>query len=122
MAKKRNNYRIKERLTHSFLIASAIPAAVSVVVLAVLIIVAVIYAGVLKNYGFAQGDVGKTMTYFSETRSSLRGCIGYDDLDAVGSMHNYPGEQGYLQEYFRQTCRVLGTGERDTGFGSGIGY
>lgn len=64
MAKKRNDYRIKERLTHSFLIASAIPAAVSVVVLAVLIIVAVIYAGVLKNYGFAQGDVGKTMTYF----------------------------------------------------------
>lgn len=88
MSKKLNRYRIKERLTHSFLVASAIPAAVSVVVLAVLIIVAVIYAGALKNYGFAQGDVGKTMTYFSETRSALRGCIGYDDLEDVGSMHN----------------------------------
>ncbi len=99
MAKKRNNYRIKERLTHSFLIASAIPAAVSVVVLAVLIIVAVIYAGVLKNYGFAQGDVGKTMTYFSETRSSLRGCIGYDDLDAVGSMHN--AHEEYVEMFTR---------------------
>ena len=99
MAKKRNDYRIKERLTHSFLIASAIPAAVSVVVLAVLIIVAVIYAGVLKNYGFAQGDVGKTMTYFSETRSSLRGCIGYDDLDAVGSMHN--AHEEYVEMFTR---------------------
>ncbi len=88
MSKKLNRYRIKERLTHSFLVASAIPAAVSVVVLAVLIIVAVIYAGALKNYGFAQGDVGKTMTYFSETRSALRGCIGYDDLEDVGSMHS----------------------------------
>ena len=69
------------------------------VVLAVLIIVAVIYAGVLKNYGFAQGDVGKTMTYFSETRSSLRGCIGYDDLDAVGSMHN--AHEEYVEMFTR---------------------
>ena len=40
MSKKLNKYRIKERLSHAFLMASCIPAAVAVVVLIVLIAVA----------------------------------------------------------------------------------
>ncbi len=86
MWKKLNQYRIKQRLVRAFVIATGIPAVVAVLVLVVLIVVAGIYAVSLKNYGFAQGDVGKTMTYFSETRSALRGCIGYDDTDAINSM------------------------------------
>lgn len=86
MSKKLNQYRIRERLVHAFVIATGIPAAVAVAVLIVLIVVARIYAGSLEDYGFAQGDVGKTMTYFAETRSALRGCIGYDDMDAISSM------------------------------------
>lgn len=86
MSKKLNKYRIKDRLVRSFFFASGIPAAVAAVVLIVLITVAVIYANSLRDYGFAQGDVGKTMTYFSETRSALRGCIGYDDSAAIQSM------------------------------------
>lgn len=86
MSKKLNKYRIKERLVRSFVIASGIPAVVAVIVLIVLIVVARIYANSLRDYGFAQGDVGKTMAYFCETRSALRGCIGYDDIDTIESM------------------------------------
>lgn len=86
MSKKLNQYRIKDRLVRSFFFASGIPAAVSVVVLITLITVALIYANTLRDYGFAQGDVGKTIAYLTESRSAMRGCIGYDDPDAIQLM------------------------------------
>lgn len=81
-----NRYRIKERLLRGFVIASGVPALVAVLVLIVMIIIAKTYAGALQDYGFAQGDVGKAMTYFAETRSTLRGCIGYVEAGAIESM------------------------------------
>ena len=86
MQDKLSKYRIKERLTRGFIISSAIPAIAAVVGLIALIVVSAVYGNALKNYGFAQGDVGKTMTYFSQARSSLRGSIGYDDQDAIDEM------------------------------------
>lgn len=86
MSKKLKKYRIKDRLVRSFFFASGIPAAVAVLVLITLITVALIYANALRDYGFAQGDVGKTMTYFAEARSALRGCIGYDAPASIQSM------------------------------------
>lgn len=86
MLKKLNRYRIKERLVRAFVVASGIPALVAVAVLIAMISVAAVYSGALTDYGFAQGDVGKTMTYFAETRSTLRGCIGYDDPEVIASM------------------------------------
>lgn len=86
MSKKLNKYRIKERLEKAFMIASGIPAITAVIALVVLIIVARTYSNALTDYGFAQGDVGKAMTYFSETRSALRGVIGYDEQSAIDNM------------------------------------
>ena len=86
MYEKLNKYRIKERLVRGFVIASGVPALVAAVALIALIVVAVIYSNALRDYGFAQGDVGKAMTYFAEARSTLRGCIGYDDAAAIESM------------------------------------
>lgn len=85
MFKKMNKYRIKERLTRSFVIASGIPAAVAAVVLITMIVIAVLYSKALQDYGFAQGDIGKTMTYFAETRSALRACIGFDNEDFIAN-------------------------------------
>ena len=38
------------------------------------------YSDALKYYGFSQGDIGKAMVTFTETRSCTRGLIGYTDL------------------------------------------
>ena len=86
MSEKLNKYRIKERLLRGFVIASGIPAAVAAVALIAMIIVAMRYSNALKVYGFAQGDVGKAMTYFAETRSTMRGVIGYDDEAVIDSL------------------------------------
>lgn len=86
MSEKLNKYRIKERLVRGFEIASGIPAAVAAVALVAMIIVAMRYSNALKVYGFAQGDVGKAMTYFAESRSTMRGVIGYDDEAVIESL------------------------------------
>lgn len=83
---KLNKYRIQDKLVRAFVLTCGIPAVVAVAVLVSLIVVAVVYSGVLVDYGFAQGDVGKTMTYFAETRSALRGVIGYEEQSAIDSM------------------------------------
>lgn len=86
MGNKLNKYRIRERLEHAFTFASGMPALAAVVALITVIVVAKIYADALNDYGFAQGDVGKAMTYFAETRSALRGVIGYDEMSAIESI------------------------------------
>lgn len=86
MYEKLNKYRIKERLARGFVIASGVPALVAAVALIAMIIVALRYANALHNYGFAQGDVGKAMTYFAEARSTMRGVIGYDDEAIIESL------------------------------------
>ena len=73
-------------MVRGFVIASGIPAAVAAVALIAMIIVAMRYSNALKVYGFAQGDVGKAMTYFAETRSTMRGVIGYDDEAVIDSL------------------------------------
>ncbi|MCM1154506.1 MAG: methyl-accepting chemotaxis protein [Roseburia sp.] len=83
MSKKLNKYRIKERLEKGFMIAAGIPAIAAVIALIVMIVVSGKYSSALVDYGFAQGEVGKTMTYLSETRSALRGVIGYDEMEAI---------------------------------------
>lgn len=86
MYEKLNKYRIKERLVRGFVVASGIPALVAMVALIAMIVVAAVYSGALKDYGFAQGDVGKAMTYFAESRSTMRGVIGYDDEAVIESL------------------------------------
>lgn len=86
MSKKMSNYRIRERLVRGFVIAAGIPAVVAVVALIALIVVSNVYSDALENYGFAQGDAGKALTYFAEARSSLRGVIGYDEMSAIENL------------------------------------
>lgn len=82
---------IEKRLTKSFFKITAIMAAVAVFVLIAMIIISNRYSHALRNFGFAQGDIGTAMFEFADIRSSLRAAIGYDDqeaIDTVVSQHN----------------------------------
>ena len=98
MGNKLSKYRIRERLVYAFVIACGIPAFTAVVALITMIIVSNIYSDALENYGFAQGDAGKAMAYFAESRSSLRGVIGYDRESAIESLLVTHDEQVKLFE------------------------
>lgn len=77
---------IEKRLTGSFFKVSAITVAVAALGLIALLIISNRYAYALTNFGFAQGDIGKTMFEFADVRSSLRAAIGYDDMDAIDAV------------------------------------
>ena len=69
--------KIEKKLTKSFLMVSLITAVSAVIGLIALVVVANRYSYALKNFGFAQGDIGKAMFEFADVRSSLRATIGY---------------------------------------------
>ena len=77
---------IEKRLTGSFFKVSAITVAVAALGLSALLIISSRYSYALTNFGFAQGDIGKTMFEFADVRSSLRAAIGYDDADAIAQV------------------------------------
>lgn len=78
--------KIEKKLTKSFLMVSLITAISAVLGLVALVVVSNRYSYALKNFGFAQGDIGKTMFEFADVRSSLRATIGYDDPDAIATV------------------------------------
>lgn len=70
---------IKKRLTKGFAKVAIIGAIAAIIGIGALLIAAVQYEKALNRYGFTQGDIGKAMTAFSESRSALRAVVGYDD-------------------------------------------
>lgn len=94
---------IEKNLTKSFFKVASIPAAVALLGLVALIIISNRYSYALKNFGFAQGDIGKAMFEFADSRSSLRAAIGYDDADAIAKVVQEHNENKILfEQYFAE--------------------
>ncbi len=77
---------IQKRLTRSFRLIAIIGSVAAVLGVIMLGITMMQYKSALVNYGFSQGDIGKAMVVFAETRSATRGIVGYDDDSLVASM------------------------------------
>lgn len=90
MEKKEN---IEKRLSVSIFKVSMIIAAGALIGLIALITISNRYSYALRNFGFAQGDIGKAMFEFADLRSSLRAAIGYDDKDAIDKVVSQHQEQ-----------------------------
>lgn len=78
--------RIKKRLTSSFVIVTGITSFVAVLGCVAMIIMSSRYDYALENYGFPQGEIGKAMSSFAETRSSTRAAIGYTDAEIISNV------------------------------------
>lgn len=78
--------QIKDRLVRAFITVACIMTTVSLVTLITMFVVSQLYSSALIHYGFAQGDIGSAMTQFADTRSAMRGIIGYDDQDAIDTL------------------------------------
>ncbi|MDE7030195.1 MAG: methyl-accepting chemotaxis protein [Lachnospiraceae bacterium] len=86
MLKKLNNLQIRDRLVRAFVTVACILTLVSASILITMIVMSRIYASTIVDYGFAQGDIGRAMAQFADTRSAMRGIIGYDDQDAIDTL------------------------------------
>lgn len=74
---------IKKRLTKGFIKVALIGALAAIIGIVALLVAAAQYEKALNRYGFTQGDIGKAMTAFSESRSALRAVVGYDDQAVI---------------------------------------
>ncbi|MSS63830.1 methyl-accepting chemotaxis protein [Velocimicrobium porci] len=100
--------RIKKRLTTGFIMVSAIASVAAVVGCIAMIIISSRYAYALQNYGFAQGDIGKAMVTFADTRSATRAVIGYDDADAIQEvLQTHDAKKEKFEEYFEAIKKTL---------------
>lgn len=84
---------IKERLTKAFLRSAIIVSFSAIVGIIALIVLSTQYGNALKYYGFSQGDIGKAMTVLTDTRSALRGVVGYTDKNSINSLVKQYGEK-----------------------------
>lgn len=86
MLKKLNNLQIRDRLIRAFIMIACMLAAVSAIILITMIVMSRLYASSIVDYGFAQGDIGRAMAQFADTRSAMRGIIGYDNQDTINTL------------------------------------
>lgn len=109
---KLKKMKIKKRLTAGFMIVSGITAAAAVVACIVLVVISSLYANALTNYGFVQGDIGKAMTAFSETRSATRAVIGYTQESIVEqSLATHDGKKVEFESYMEKIGKKLTSAE-----------
>ena len=97
------NMKIKKRLSVSFSLVLGIASIAAIVGCVAMLVISSRYSHALTYYGFAQGDIGKALTAFAETRSSLRAVIGYDreeDVQKVMNIHDEKKErfEGYMKD------------------------
>ena len=99
---------IKKRLTKGFAKVAVIGAVAAIIGIGALLIAATQYEKALNRYGFTQGDIGKAMTAFSESRSALRAVVGYDDeavIEKQTALHDQKKEA--FETYMDELSRTL---------------
>ena len=100
MLKKLNNLQIRDRLVRAFVTVACIMTAVSAVILITMFVISQYYSSSLINYGFAQGDIGRAMAQFADSRSAMRGIIGYDEQSAIDTL--LANHETYKEEFTRE--------------------
>lgn len=101
MLKKLNNLQIRDRLVRAFVTIACIMTVVSAVILITMFVISQLYSSSLINYGFAQGDIGRAMTQFADSRSAMRGIIGYDNQSAIETLlaNHETYKEGFTKEF-----------------------
>ena len=80
MHKKLN---IAERLNRSYKVICIVMGITALIGLVAMIAMSSAYSNAMVNYGFSQGDIGKAMVKFADTRSATRAAIGYYEPTAI---------------------------------------
>ena len=84
--KKINEMRIEKRLITGFIITTIINSIAVIAAVIVLLIISNRYTYALRYYGFPQGDIGRAMIKFTDSRGDTRGIVGYDTQDEINDM------------------------------------
>jgi len=93
MLKKFNNMKIKKKITNGFILVVSIASVAAIVACIAMIFMVGRYKYALTNYGFSQGDIGKALVTFADTRSATRATIGYNDDSLISATRKQHDEK-----------------------------
>lgn len=114
LIEKLNKKRLKERISSAIVMVALIVSISGVVGAVSGIVVSNRYNYALKNYGFSQGDIGKMMITFADTRSYLRAAIGYQDENLVNScVENYEKKKESCQQYTKEVKNTVSSSDEE---------
>ena len=103
---------IKNRLKKGFRLTTFVASASGVIAGILMILVSMRYSSALTFYGFSQGDIGKVMVTFSETRSATRALIGYTSSDTLSKMSDtHDSKKESFQKYWKELQSSIKTDE-----------
>ena len=78
--------RIQARLKKAFDLITIISAAATLIGLICIIVVTMFFKNAMNNYALPQGDIALFMNEYAESRSNMRGIIGYEDKELLNSL------------------------------------
>ncbi len=81
-----NNLKIEERLKKAFNWVIVLASAGSVIGIVAMIVVTGVFKSAMDKYALPQGDIALFMNEYAESRSNMRGIIGYEDQELIDSM------------------------------------
>ena len=103
---------IKNRLKKGFRLTTFVASASGVIAGILMILVSMRYSSALTFSGFSQGDIGKVMVTFSETRSATRALIGYTASDTLSKMSDtHDSKKESFQKYWKELQSSMKTDE-----------
>lgn len=104
------NLKIRKRLGRAFRIIVTSCSIAAVLGVVMLIVTMTLYKSALNNYGFSQGDIGKAMVAFTDTRSATRAIVGYDDDSLISQMSDTHDERkATFEQYWEIVDEVTTT-------------
>lgn len=104
------NLKIRNRLGKAFRIIVTTCSIAAVLGVVMLIVTMTLYKNALNNYGFSQGDIGKAMVAFTDTRSATRAIVGYDDDSLISQMSDTHDERkATFEQYWEIVDEVTTT-------------
>lgn len=104
------NLKIRNRLGKAFRIIVTTCSIAATLGVVMLIVTMTLYKSALNNYGFSQGDIGKAMVAFTDTRSATRAIVGYDDDSLISQMSDTHDERkATFEQYWEIVDEVTTT-------------
>ena len=99
--KKLNEMQIGKRLTTAFRITTMITSIAAIAAIIVLFLISNRYTYALRYFGFPQGDIGRAMILFTDSRSDLRAIIGYDTQSEIDDLISQYDEdkEGFISSW-----------------------
>ena len=104
------NLKIRNCLGKAFRIIVTTCSIAAVLGVVMLIVTMTLYKNALNNYGFSQGDIGKALVAFTDTRSATRAIVGYDDDSLISQMSDTHDERkATFEQYWEIVDEVTTT-------------